>query len=146
MLIYLDYLLTLWNIVRLFLSLEDAKKAVSLMKNAKTPRSDGLPAEFCKKFFHLFGRDFIDMTNFWTVLTPSQRQYLITLICKDRDFPFSLENLASHFFVECGLQYGVKVSVFASQEGYAFCSRTRPNLCLWPIGRFQIMYSCSVMS
>ena len=74
------------------LSLEEAKEAVSLMKNAKTPGSDGLPAEFYKKFFHLFGRDFIDMIifcYFWGELTPSQRQCLITLICKDRDFHFS---------------------------------------------------------
>ena len=46
------------------LSYEEAKEAVSLMKNGKTPGLDGLPAEFYKDFFHLFGRDFIDMINF----------------------------------------------------------------------------------
>ena len=46
------------------LSFKEAKEAVSLMKNTKTQGSDGLPAEFYKKFFHLFGRDFIDMINF----------------------------------------------------------------------------------
>ena len=46
------------------LPLEEAKEAVSLMKNAKTPGSDGLPAKFYKKFFHLFGRNFIDVINF----------------------------------------------------------------------------------
>ena len=34
------------------------------MKNGKTPGSDGLPAEFHMTFFHLFGRDFIDMIIF----------------------------------------------------------------------------------
>ena len=33
------------------LSFEEAKEAMPLMKNAKTPGSDGLPAEFYKKFF-----------------------------------------------------------------------------------------------
>ena len=73
------------------LSYEEAKEAVSLKKNDKTPGLDGLPAEFYKKYFHLFGRDFIDMINFcyfFGELTPSQRQCLITLICKDRDFHF----------------------------------------------------------
>ena len=46
------------------LSLAEAKEAVSLMKNAKTPGSDGLPAEFYKRFFHLFGQDFMDMIKF----------------------------------------------------------------------------------
>ena len=47
------------------LSLEETS---SLMKNTKTPGSDGLPAEFYKKFFHLFGRDFIDMINYFVFL------------------------------------------------------------------------------
>ena len=33
------------------LPFEEAREAVSLMKNAKTPGSDGLPAEFYKKCF-----------------------------------------------------------------------------------------------
>ena len=77
-----------------FLSFEEAKEAVSLMKNAKTPGLDGLPAEFYKNFFHFFRRDFIDMINFCYFggeLTPSQRQCVITLKCKDRDFHFFLK-------------------------------------------------------
>ena len=57
------------------LSFEEVKEAISFMKNGKTPGSDGLPAEFHKKFFHLFGRDFIAMINvcyFSGKLTPSQ--------------------------------------------------------------------------
>ena len=75
------------------LSFEEAKEAVSLMKNGKTPGSNGLPAEFYKKLFHLFGRDFIDMIIFCYFggeLTPSHRQCLITLISEDRDFYFLL--------------------------------------------------------
>ena len=76
------------------LSFEEVKEAISFMKNGKTPGSDGLPAEFYKKFFHLFGRDFIAMINFcyfFGKLTPSQRQCLITLLCKDRDFHYLLK-------------------------------------------------------
>ena len=71
------------------LSFEEAKEAISLMKNNKTPGSDGLPAEFYKQFFPLFGRDFINMINLcylWESLTPSQRLSLITLLCKNREF------------------------------------------------------------
>ena len=56
------------------LTYEEAKEAISLMQNNKTPRSDGLPAEFYKKFFPLFGHDFIQMINLcflWETLTPS---------------------------------------------------------------------------
>ena len=60
MLIYLDYPLTLWNIVRVFCLLRRQK----MTKNATTPGLDGLPAEFYKNVFHLFGQDFIDMINF----------------------------------------------------------------------------------
>jgi hypothetical protein len=33
------------------------------MKNEKSPGPDGLPVEFYKCFFHLFGNIFVDMIN-----------------------------------------------------------------------------------
>ena len=68
------------------LTYDEAKEAISLMQKNKTPGSDGLPAEFYKKFFPLFGKDFINMINscyLWdklNKLTPSQRLSLITLL------------------------------------------------------------------
>lgn len=38
-------------------------KAIKSMKNEKSPGPDGLPAEFYKQFFYLFGDAFIDMVN-----------------------------------------------------------------------------------
>ena len=75
------------------LTFEEALDAIKLMKNGKTPGSDGLPAEFYKKFFHIFGHDFVTMINlcnFLGRLSPSQRLSLITLLCKNRDFHFFL--------------------------------------------------------
>ena len=75
------------------LTYDEAKEAISLMQNNKTPGSDGLPAEFYKKFFPLFGKDFINMINLcylWDKLTPSQRLSLITLLCKNREFHYLL--------------------------------------------------------
>ena len=63
------------------------------MQNNKTPGSDGLPAEFYKKFFPLFGKDFVNMINLcylWDKLTSSQRLSLITLLCKNREFHYLL--------------------------------------------------------
>ena len=75
------------------LTYEEAKEAISLMQNNKTPGSDGLPAEFYKKFFPLFRHDFIQMINLcflWETLTPSQRLSLIRLLCKNREYHFLL--------------------------------------------------------
>ena len=75
------------------LTYDEAKEAISLMQNNKTPGSDGLPAEFYKQFFPLFGKDFINMINLcylWHKLTPSQRLSLITLLCKNREFHYLL--------------------------------------------------------
>ena len=41
------------------LTYEEAFEAIKLMKNGKTPDSDGLPAEFYKQFFPSFGQDFV---------------------------------------------------------------------------------------
>ena len=75
------------------LTYEEAWEAIKLMKNGKTPGSDGLPAEFYKKFFPLFGRDFvamINLCNYLDRLSPSQRLSLITLLCKNREFHYYL--------------------------------------------------------
>ena len=87
-----------------FLTKEECFNAIKKMKNGKTPGSDGLPKEFYFNFFHLFGDDFVNMVNECYLLgelTGSQRQGLITLICKNQDFahllgywrPISLLNL-----------------------------------------------------
>ena len=75
------------------LTYEEGFDAIKLMKNGKTPGSDGLPAEFYKRFFPIFGRDFIAMINFCNYLgklSPSQRLSLITLLCKNKEFHYFL--------------------------------------------------------
>ena len=75
------------------LTYEEAWEAIKLMKTGKTPGSDGLPAEFYKKFFPLFGRDFvamINLCNYLDRLSPSERLSLITLLCKNREFHYYL--------------------------------------------------------
>ena len=86
--ICLDYLFIIVEHCEGILSFEEAKEAVSLMRNVKTAVLDGLPAEFCKNCFHFCGWDFIDMIIFVGELTTSQ---LFTLIFKDRDFHFLLK-------------------------------------------------------
>ena len=99
----IDFFLTDTNLPRLEphlvescegpLSVREAELAISLMKNGKAPGSDGLPSEFYKKFFHLFGTYFVAMINLCYLqgrLTESQRLSLITLLCKDRSFHFLL--------------------------------------------------------
>ena len=73
------------------LTYEEAWEAIKLMKNGKTPGSDGLPAEFYKKFFPIFGQDYVIMINLCNLLgrlSPSQRLSLITLLCKNREFHY----------------------------------------------------------
>ena len=68
------------------LTVEECLKSISGMKPHKTPGSDGLPMEFYKHFFHLFGVDFVNSINNAHVeglLTPSQRTGYITLLCKN---------------------------------------------------------------
>jgi hypothetical protein len=56
------------------------------MKNEKSPGPDGLPVEFYKCFFHLFGNTFVDMINeiFESAvkLPQTMRLSFITLLCK----------------------------------------------------------------
>ena len=74
----------MWGIINLWRILE----ALKLMANNKSPGLDGLPVEFYKKFFYLFGPKLVDYYNYafvWGRLTLSQRQALITLLCKNFD-------------------------------------------------------------
>jgi hypothetical protein len=55
------------------------------MDNNKSPGSDGLPAEFYKLFFSLFGDAFVEFINYCFdqgQLAPSQKLGIISLICK----------------------------------------------------------------
>ena len=76
------------------LSYEECLKAIRQMKGNKSPGLDGLPGEFYKRFFYLFGRDFVTMVNDCFVrgeLPLSLRTALITLICKDESKKSSLK-------------------------------------------------------
>jgi hypothetical protein len=66
------------------------------MKNEKSPESDGLPAEFYKHFFHIFGYYFVQMINdvfkSMRCLSYSMRMSYITPLCKKPEQPFLLSN------------------------------------------------------
>ena len=73
------------------LSVREAQEAISSMKNSKSPGSDGLGAEFYKKFFYLFGEKYVAVINlcfFNGRLTESQRLSLITLLCKNKELHY----------------------------------------------------------
>ena len=56
------------------------------MANSKTPGLDGLPKEFYEFAFKYIGKSFVRLINRCYsegILPPSQRQGLITLICKE---------------------------------------------------------------
>ena len=78
------------------LTYDECWEAIKLMNNNKSPGFDGLPVEFYKKLFYLFGEKLVDYYNYafiWGILTPSQRQALITLLCKN----FDLHMLLPHW-------------------------------------------------
>ena len=63
-------------------------KALNNTKNGKSPGSDGLSPDFYKKFWGQLSRDFTEMTNAVLnrkLLTPTQRQSLLTCIYKNGD-------------------------------------------------------------
>lgn len=63
---------------------EDCAKAINNMEDFKSPGCDGLPAEFYKYFFHLFGAHFVSILNSnINTLSLTQRTGIITLLCKD---------------------------------------------------------------
>ena len=68
------------------ITVDECVNAINSMENNKTPGSDGLPKEFYSKFFHLFGKGFVDMVHNCFeagLLPPSLRHGIITLACKD---------------------------------------------------------------
>src|SRR5271165_3478403 len=61
-------------------------KAISAMKNGKSPGMDGLPKEFYHQFFSFFGAGYVEMlNNCYTggLMSASMRRGAITLLCKD---------------------------------------------------------------
>lgn len=71
------------------LTLLELERAVWAMSNNKTPGSDGLPAEFYKKFWFIIGKWILDCFNAafeGGKLGPEQRRVIITLVPKkDKD-------------------------------------------------------------
>ena len=77
------------------LSYEECYAAIKAMKDNKSPGSDGLPKEFYKLFFPVFGHSFVNMVNGCFEdgqLTESQRLGYISLLCKKLDVPQFLTN------------------------------------------------------
>jgi hypothetical protein len=68
------------------ISYNECLKTITTMKNEKSPGPDGLPAEFYKHYFHLFGDAFVAMINevfeSASALPASMRLSYITLLCK----------------------------------------------------------------
>ena len=74
---------------------EEIVSALKLMKDNKCPGSDGLPKEFYTQYMHLFLDRFTDLVNLHynnNILSPSQREGIITLLCKNKDHPELLNN------------------------------------------------------
>lgn len=70
------------------LSLEECHKVIKTFKNKKSPGNDGLPIEFYKKFWPVFGQIVVDSFNkaYDTgEMSTSQRQAVITLLDKGKD-------------------------------------------------------------
>ena len=63
---------------------DECLKAINSMADHKSPGCDGLPAEFYKLFFNIFGHEFVYLiNNHGERLSDSQRIGIISLICKD---------------------------------------------------------------
>eukprot|EP00112_Aurelia_sp_Birch-Aquarium-sp1_P012597 Seg265.3 transcript_id=Seg265.3/GoldUCD/mRNA.D3Y31 product="Transposon TX1 putative 149 kDa protein" protein_id=Seg265.3/GoldUCD/D3Y31 len=85
------------------LSPDECKAALDLMKQDKSPGSDGLPAEFYKFFWDTIGEDLVEVLNFCFskgLLTESMRLAILSLIYKKNDIeliknwrPISLLNV-----------------------------------------------------
>jgi exonuclease III len=68
-------------------------KAISAMADHKSPGCDGLPAEFYKSFFPIFGDTFVDIVNKNKgLMSLTQRIGFITLLCKDPEHADELGN------------------------------------------------------
>ena len=64
-------------------------KTVNSLKDKITPGSDGLPSEFYKHFWYLFGKTFTKIINENFILdnnlSESQQESILKLICKDKN-------------------------------------------------------------
>ena len=77
------------------ITLLECQDALKQMSNSKTPGLDGLPKEFYIFAFKYIGKSFVKLINRCDgegILPPSQRQGLITLICKDVNNAETLKN------------------------------------------------------
>ena len=71
-----------------FISISEAKKALSDMQNNKTPGSDGLGKEFYMTFWDTIGNDLVDTLNNCLLhqeMSPSMKTAIISLIFKKGD-------------------------------------------------------------
>ena len=74
-------------------TLEECRQAITDMETGKSPGPDGLPSEFYKKFFDIFGKAFLIMINSSfkeNTLPESFSLGYITLLCKN---PAEAENI-----------------------------------------------------
>ena len=101
-----------WDSCEGLLSFDECLSAVKAMQNGKSPGLDGLPCEFYKKFFYLFGCSLVKLYNlcFWLgSLSPTQRMSIMTLLCKkfEKDLllefwrPISLLNVEFKIVSKC---------------------------------------------
>ena len=70
------------------LTLEECRATLSTFKTNKAPGNDGLPIEFYKRFWHLFGQLALNSFNYayeHGEMSTSQRQAVITLLDKGKD-------------------------------------------------------------
>lgn len=78
------------------ITFNECKTAIAHIHNSKAPGSDGLPAEFYKKYFDVFGYRYVYFVNSvfhnQGLLSKSQRMSYITLLCKDEDKKFNLNS------------------------------------------------------
>ena len=86
------------------ITLEECTRALKQMQNNKSPGPDGLPAEFYIFAFPLIGKEFVKLLNrVWLegTLPLTQRQCLITLICKDKNNADRLSNWRPISLLNC---------------------------------------------
>ena len=70
------------------ITFDDMSTALSLMKNGKSSGLDGIPFEWCKKFWNIIGHDLHDVFLYsikTDKLPTSCRQGVITLLLKNGD-------------------------------------------------------------
>ena len=76
------------------ITLAECSVALSQMTTGKSPRNDGFPVEFYRRFWGLLARDLVDTLNYSFhngTLSASQRQGIIRLLHK-KDDPLDLKN------------------------------------------------------